>query len=119
MMRAMRLRWWRAALAAQELLFPGAGTGIFLAIDPVVVATARDIQRLAESLNGKVSFQRVDALEPLFGGSERMPNVFFKISRCWRTRSNSRRRAMTSELSSSVVVPRSGMVAGPYSLRQL
>lgn len=65
-------------LGAQELLFASAGTRLILTLNPIVITAARDLQQVAENLDGKFTFQRVDALEPLFGGSERMPNVFFK-----------------------------------------
>ena len=60
---------------------------------PVVVAAGRDFQRLAQSPNRVLSFHGVDALEPFWGVSERMPNVFFKMSRCRRRYSFSCRNA--------------------------
>ena len=41
-----------------------------------------DTERVAEIDDGLFDFHRIDPLEPLFGGSERMPNVFFKMSGC-------------------------------------
>jgi hypothetical protein len=43
-----------------------------------------------------LGFQGVDPLEALLGGSERIPKVFFKTSRCWRSNAFSRRNAATS-----------------------
>lgn len=89
--------------SAQAFIFLVALARLGLARGPVVITAAGDIQQIAKVGNGILVFQRVDALEALFGSSERMPNVFFKMSRCWRTRSSSRRREATSEVSSSFV----------------
>src|SRR3974390_3238631 len=65
---------------ARILLRPWAG--LCLPAGPVVIATGRHFQGLTERANGMIGFHRVDPLKPLVGGSERMPKVFFKISRC-------------------------------------
>ena len=69
----------------QELrILPGAGARLGLAVAPVIIATGRDLQGLAQRANGMLGFHRVNPLIPLVGASERMPKVFFRISRCWR-----------------------------------
>src|ERR1035438_4078028 len=69
----------------QELrILPGAGARLGLAVVPVIIAAGRDLQGLAQRANGMVGFHRVNALIPLVGVSERIPKVFFRISRCWR-----------------------------------
>jgi hypothetical protein len=70
-------------LLEQARIFLGAWAGSGLAVEPVVIAAGGDFQGLAERANGMVGFHRVNPLKPLLGDSERMPNVFFKISRCW------------------------------------
>src|SRR5215468_2447789 len=71
-------------LLAQTLVLPGASTGSLVAFLPVIVAAGRDVQHLAKQLDGVVLFHRVDPLVALEGGSERMPRVFFRMSRCSR-----------------------------------
>ena len=71
-------------LLDQARIFLGAWAGLSLAVEPVVIAAGGDFQGFAERANGVGSFHRVNPLKPLVGGSERMPKVFFKISRCWR-----------------------------------
>src|ERR1017187_10336377 len=69
----------------QELrILPGPGAEPGLAVAPVIVATGGDLQGLAQRANGMLGFHRVNPLIPLVGASERMPKVFFRISRCWR-----------------------------------
>src|ERR1039457_5667297 len=71
-------------LLEQTRIFQGPWAGLGLAVAPVVVAAGGYFQGLAKRANGMVGFHRVNPLKPLVGGSERMPKVFFKISRCWR-----------------------------------
>lgn len=49
---------------------------------PIVISAGRDFERLTEHGNRMSSFQGVDPFEALFGGSEMIPKVFFKMSRC-------------------------------------
>jgi len=70
--------------------------GLLLAPRPVVVPAGRDHKSLTQLLDGVFCFQGVDPLVALFGDSERMPKVFFKMSRCWRNRAFSRRSATSS-----------------------
>src|SRR5450432_1297497 len=65
-------------------IFLGARAGLCLAVGPVVIAAGRNFQSFTQRANGMFGFHRVDPLKPLVGGSERMPKVFFKMSRCWR-----------------------------------
>lgn len=65
-------------------IFPGAPTGVGLPVVPVVIAAGGDFQGRAKRANGVFGFHRVNPLKALLGGSERMPKVFFKMSRCWR-----------------------------------
>jgi len=71
-------------LLGQTRIFLGAQAGLGLAVAPVVIAAGGHFQGFAERANGMVGFHRVNPLEPLVGGSERMPKVFFRMSRCWR-----------------------------------
>src|ERR1017187_2038320 len=73
-----------AGQVGQARIFAGARTGLGLAVDPVVIAAGRDFQGFAEPANGMLGFHRFNPLKPLDGGSERMPKVFFKMSRCCR-----------------------------------
>src|SRR5271169_6550844 len=77
--------------------------GFALAAKPVVIATGRDFQGFTQRANRVVGFHRVNPLIPLVGGSERMPKVFFKISRCWRRYSFSRRNPAFSASSCSAL----------------
>jgi hypothetical protein len=49
---------------------------------PVVISAGRDLQRFTQHGYRMISFQGVDPFEALFGGSEMIPKVFFKMSRC-------------------------------------
>jgi len=55
-----------------------------------------DLQRGAQISHGVFRSQSLHALEPLSGGAEIMPKVFFNISRWFLTRCNSSRRARFS-----------------------
>src|ERR1017187_1543506 len=69
----------------QELrILQGPGAWLGLAVAPVIIATGGDLQGLTQRANGMLGFHRVNPLIPLVGASERMPKVFFRISRCWR-----------------------------------
>src|ERR1039457_6114328 len=65
-------------------IFLGARAGLRLAVGPVVITTGGNFQGFAERANRMFGFHRVNPLKALLGGSERMPKVFFKMSRCWR-----------------------------------
>ena len=67
---------------SELLVFLGSGPGLVLTTAPVVIAAGAHFKSLAQRGNGVVGFQSVDALEALLGGSERMPKVFFRMSRC-------------------------------------
>src|SRR5208283_3913747 len=71
-------------LLGPTLIFLGARAGLGLAVGPVVIAAGGDFQGFAQRANGMLGFHRVNPLKTLDGGSERMPKVFFKMSRCWR-----------------------------------
>src|SRR6185295_16776818 len=62
----------------------GARTGRGAALLPIVLTAFGHFQQFAESLDGMVRFHRVDPCVTLTDGSERMPSVFFKMSRCSR-----------------------------------
>src|SRR5512137_647223 len=62
----------------------GAGTGLGLALAPVVIAAGGDLEGCTQRANGLCGLHGVNPFEALAWGSERMPKVFFKISRCWR-----------------------------------
>src|SRR5688500_11949690 len=68
----------------QSLVFQSAWARTSAAFLPVIVAAGRDIEVGAKAMNGIVGFHRVDPFKPVEGGSERIPNVFFKMSRCSR-----------------------------------
>jgi hypothetical protein len=53
-----------------------------LSLPPIIVAAGGDFKRLTKRGDGMFAFQCGNPLEALFGGSERMPKVFFKMSRC-------------------------------------
>src|SRR5437899_7542727 len=63
---------------------------------PIVIAAGRDLQGLAHGRDGMLGFHCVDPLVTLLGGSEMIPKVFFKMSRCWRSSSFSLRKAAFS-----------------------
>jgi len=71
-------------LGNQQRILLGSGAGLGASVDPVVIATGRDFKGLAHRANGMFGFHRIDPLKALVGVSERMPKVFFKMSRCWR-----------------------------------
>src|SRR5204863_5704116 len=71
-----------ADLHTQTLVLPLPRTRLGLSPSPIIIATGRDLKTVAEMANGMFGFHRVNPAVPLLGGSERMPKVFFKISRC-------------------------------------
>src|SRR5436189_1029123 len=77
-------------LLQQLDILPGAWARLERAIDPIIVTAARDFKGLTQPAQGIGCFHGFDPLISLLDGSERMPNVFFKISRCWRRCSFSR-----------------------------
>ena len=85
-----------ANLLLEVLVFLGTAARVLLAFVPVVIATGRNFKHPAESSDGMFSFQGVDPLVALLCGSERIPKVFFKMSRCWRKWAFSRRKAASS-----------------------
>ena len=98
-------------LSLQLLVLLGAQAGLTLPPTPVIVTTGRDDKGRTERADGVLVFQGVDPLEALFGGSEMIPKVFFKMSRCCRKRATSwRKAAISSSRWASVAA-----VAGPYS----
>src|ERR1039458_2383180 len=70
-----------ADLLGQAPIFQGARAGLGWVVGPVVIAAGGDFQGFAERADGVLGFHRVNPLKTLDGGSERMPKVFFKISR--------------------------------------
>jgi hypothetical protein len=89
-----------ADLLYEPLIVLRARAGLGLALTPVVIAALGDGQRLAQRQDRMVGLQRVDPLVALLGGCERMPKVFFKMSRCSRKYAFSRRRASSCASSS-------------------
>src|SRR5690348_7618059 len=77
--------------------------GFALAAKPVVIATGRDFQGFTQRTDRMLGFHRVNPLIPLVRGSERLPKVFFKISRCRRRYSFSRRDPVFSASSCSAL----------------
>src|SRR5581483_3223736 len=53
-----------------------------LATDPGMITAAGHVQGLAQLIDGIISLHRFYPLEPPSDGSEIMPKVFFKMSRC-------------------------------------
>ena len=51
---------------------------------PVLVTIGGNLQLLAEPQDGMLVFHRVDPFISFEDGSERMPNVFFKMVTCSR-----------------------------------
>src|SRR5437660_433834 len=81
---------------AQRGIFQSPRARFLPAFRPVVITTAGDFKGTAKLIDGVLAAHLVDAFVALFGGSERMPKVFFRISRCTRRRSFSRRKAAFS-----------------------
>ena len=78
-----------------SVLRPQARSGAPL--QPVVVAAGGDFEIGTKQKQGVISFHRMDPFVAFGDGSERMPNVFFKMSRCSR-RCRFSRRAVSSWL---------------------
>ena len=53
-------------------------------LSPAEAAAGGDGQVIAERQDGVIVFHRVHPGVTFSAGSERMPNVFFRMSRCWR-----------------------------------
>ena len=68
----------------------GLGTNPRFTIRPRMIATARDVQRRTQLLNGVFGVHGFYPSKPLAGGSEIMPKVFFRMSRCCTIRCSSR-----------------------------
>src|SRR5204862_2112820 len=77
--------------------FPNAG----LALAPPVIAAASRLQHLAPGLNGIIVSKLFDHAISLLYCSEKMAIVFFKMSRCIVTRSNSLRNCWFCPANSS------------------
>jgi hypothetical protein len=77
-------------LLSQELIFLGPFARLQLPFLPVIITTERDFKELSEHPHRMIGFHRVDPLVALAGGSERMPKVFFRMSRCSLSRRISR-----------------------------
>src|SRR3954471_9420551 len=95
--------------------------GCFTPATPGVVTAARHGQYCAQLANRILFAHRFNHLIALFYSSERMPRVFFKISRCIVTRASSLRSCWISRLMSSGLLgtgPSTGLASGPYSLFQ-
>ena len=73
-----------ADLLLQALIFQGSWPRLILPVAPCIIAAFRNSKRVAEHAHAVVRFQRVDPCEALLGDSERMPKVFFRMSRCSR-----------------------------------
>lgn len=71
-------------LPGQLLILRGARAGRSAPLLPVIIAAGRDAEDLAQQADGMFIFHRIDPLVALGGGSERMPSVFFRMSRCSR-----------------------------------
>ena len=69
-------------LRFESLVLLVALAGLLLAPAPFIVPAGGDLKGFAQLADGMLRFQGVDPLVALFGGSERMPKVFFKMSRC-------------------------------------
>src|ERR1043166_1673654 len=83
-------------LGPELLLFQGARSRAAFSLLPVVIAANGDLQSLTQRSNGMLGFHCFDPLEALLAGSEIMPKVFFRISRCWRSSSFSLRKVAFS-----------------------
>src|ERR1043166_2136219 len=80
-------------LLAQRPLLCGTRPRTAATLVPVVVATGGNVQVQAQRTDGVMVFHRVDPLVAFSDGSERMPKVFFRMSRCSRRWRTSRRAA--------------------------
>src|SRR5271167_1810713 len=69
----------------QLLVLAGAHTGSGLPLQPGIIGAGRNLQRPAQGSDRVLGFHELNALVSLLGESERMPKVFFKMSRCWRS----------------------------------
>src|SRR4051812_47988228 len=86
----------RGDLDKQQRILLGSQAGLGLTVGPVVIAAGRNFKSFTQGANRMLGFHRVDPFKPLVGVSERIPKVFFKISRCWRRYSISRRKLVFS-----------------------
>ena len=74
-------------LLNQCLILSGAEPGTLASAIPVVEPAGRDLEVVAKRRDGMIESHRVNPFVSLRDGSERMPNVFFRMSRCscrWR-----------------------------------
>ncbi len=72
------------ALSAQDLVLQRPRPGIPTTAIPIVEPARGDLDGLAEHKDGMFVSHRVHPLVALGDGSERIPRVFFRISRCSR-----------------------------------
>src|SRR3954464_4693868 len=71
-----------ADLLFEPLILLSARPRLCLQFLPVIKSTGGNTKCLAQGPNGMLASHDINPFIPLFWGSERMPNVFFKISRC-------------------------------------
>src|SRR5689334_21982338 len=106
--------WAAISLTAQGVSAPDEGQKLAigllalagLALQPRIIAAARDCKESAEPSERK--FHRLSfhlGIPFCDGSSESMPRDFFRISRCWVTRSSSRRKRWFSSSSSAALPP--------------
>lgn len=69
-------------LLGQVAILPGTRSGDDFAFSPVIVSTDRDFEHLAKSFDWIIEFHSRNPEEAFGVGSERIPKVFFKMSRC-------------------------------------
>ena len=81
--------------ARQTLIGQGAWTGRLAALLPGVVTAGGDGQVMTQGQDGMAGLHRVNPAIAFVDGSERRPNVFFKMSRCSR-KGRFSRRALSS-----------------------
>src|SRR5437016_10281854 len=73
------------------------------ALDPIIIATARDQESFAQPCHLVLAAHLFDSGIPLGGASERMPSDFFNTSRCSRSLAFSARKRRISASSSSTL----------------
>src|SRR5271168_1245707 len=69
-------------LSGELLVRHRARSGVVTALLPVVKAAGGNLEELAQGQDGVIGFHRMDPCIAFGDGSERMPNVFFNMSRC-------------------------------------
>ena len=71
-------------LLNQGLILLEANPGSLATAIPVVESAGRDLEVVTKHGDGMIEPHRVNPFESFGEGSERIPNVFFKMSRCSR-----------------------------------